>query len=629
MAKRCWGLSALFLLACEFDIQPLPTAPEAQGQAPAGSAGKPARPDAALPGSAPVGGTGNDIGRRQEDLPGPVVTAARAPKPVSGGTLLVLHDEKLAVVSDPDRDQLFVVDLEQAAVARTLALEPGSEPGRAAQDAEGHVHVALRGSGRLLSFDPASGEVLGSRAVCAYPRGVAVGPHEAQILVACAEGQLVSLSTDARMSEPAGQVQLARDLRDVVVSGDSVWVSRFRSAEVLRLDAEGKLLQTITLPSMHRPLGESAASVAWRMIPSATGGVIVVHQRAFAGEVVPSAGGYGKSEVPGGIVTAGVSVVDEDGTATGSDTPIEAPLPVDVAESPVTGRLLLASATVEHPTDPAPFARRLLFDRAGVGLSPRLEGTPGPELAEAVTIEERGQIVAVGFAGDVPLLQLREPSQLRVGERVVDLPGESLEDTGSTLFHLQTLSGITCASCHPEGHEDGHVWNFEGFGPRRTQSLRGGLLGSEPFHWDGQERDFVALTSDVMQGRMTGPKLTQEQNDALAHYLDALPALPARPAELSHAAARGKVLFEDAQVGCATCHGGPRFSRDWTVFVGGDAPLQVPSLIGVWARAPYMHDGCATTLLDRFTRCDSGEHGNLKGLGGDDLNAIVAYLETL
>ena len=218
------------------------------------------------------------------------------------------------------------------------------------------------------------------------------------------------------------------------------------------------------------------------------------------------------------------------------------------------------------------------------------------------------------------MLQYRDPSQLVVGDRQLALPGSSVEDTGNTLFHLETNSGLSCASCHPEGQEDGHVWHFMGFGPRRTQSLRGGLLGTEPFHWDGAETDFSALTTDVMQGRMGGPVLSVDQSNALAGYIDVLPAMPAPAVASSAAIARGQSLFNDYKLGCATCHSGARFSNDQTVDVGSiDGPLQVPGLVGLWARAPYLHDGCAKTLTERFTHCDNGSHGNLQGLTGDDL----------
>lgn len=64
--------------------------------------------------------------------------------------------------------------------------------------------------------------------------------------------------------------------------------------------------------------------------------------------------------------------------------------------------------------------------------------------------------------------------------------------------------------------------------------------------------------------------------------------------------------------------------------VGREEALQVPSLIAVSARAPYMHDGCAKTLLDRFDPvCGGSRHGNVEDLSASDLDDLVAYLETL
>jgi Cytochrome c len=597
--------------------------------------GDAAHPPLAGPGANPVGidvgepssGSGGIPGFvAQGTLPGAVVRAERALRPVSGGTLLVLRDQKTAVVADPDRDQLFVVDLDGPSVTRTITLEAGAEPGRAAEDASGVVHVALRGTGKLASLEPSSGELLGVRSVCAYPRGVATA--ERAVHVACAEGKLLTLSTDAAETAPLRSLTLERDLRDVVVASDGLWVSVFRSAEVLRLDTTGKVLRRTRLPSLLGGQGESVSSVAWRMIAGATGGVVVVHQRAFAGEVVPSPGGYGETGVQGGMVSTAISTVSEDGEALGTGVALAAPLSVDVAQSAMSGRILLATAVVEHPLEVSRFERNLLVRPSQLALS----ATP-QEAGTALVAEfdaPRGQLVGVAFAGDTPVMQYRDPSSLVVGSRGLTLPGESVEDTGSLLFHLETSSGLACASCHPEGQEDGRTWRFAGFGPRRTQSLRGGLLGTEPFHWDGLETDFSALTGDVMQGRMGGPQLTHEQDLALAGYLDVLPAMPAPPVESTASIERGKELFNDAEVACATCHTGSRFSNDQTMDVGSrDGMMQVPGLVGLWSRAPYLHDGCAKTLLDRFTTCDTGKHGMVQQLKSDDLRALTDYLETL
>ena len=44
--------------------------------------------------------------------------------------------------------------------------------------------------------------------------------------------------------------------------------------------------------------------------------------------------------------------------------------------------------------------------------------------------------------------------------RLIALTGERALDAGRAVFHTQTSIGLACASCHPEGREDGLVWDF-------------------------------------------------------------------------------------------------------------------------------------------------------------------------
>jgi cytochrome c peroxidase len=67
-----------------------------------------------------------------------------------------------------------------------------------------------------------------------------------------------------------------------------------------------------------------------------------------------------------------------------------------------------------------------------------------------------------------------------------------------------------------------------------------------------------------------------------------------------------------------------------TVDVGTGGKFQVPSLVGVSQRAPFMHDGCAATLRDRFGPCGGGDkHGFTSQLTSAQITDLVAYLETL
>ena len=103
----------------------------------------------------------------------PTVTAAVRPPAISGGTLLVTSDGLRAIAADPDRDVVYGVDLSRGQVSFTVALQAGDEPGRVAEDGSGHVHVALRRGGALVTLDGTTGAVIARRNVCPAPRGVA------------------------------------------------------------------------------------------------------------------------------------------------------------------------------------------------------------------------------------------------------------------------------------------------------------------------------------------------------------------------------------------------------------------------------------------------------------------------
>jgi mono/diheme cytochrome c family protein len=248
------------------------------------------------------------------------------------------------------------------------------------------------------------------------------------------------------------------------------------------------------------------------------------------------------------------------------------------------------------------------------------------------TIFTVGQTIAVAVRGSGQyLFQSREPARLEIYPEsfVIPLADDSREDTGHAIFHSNSGSGLACASCHGEGGDDGNVWHFDKLGSRRTPSLRGTLDGTAPYHWDGAMKDISQLADEVMTGRMNGPPLAVDQKSALQSWLFALPA-PSLPAPSDPAAvARGKALFESADVGCATCHSGPKLTSSATVDVGTGGAFQVPSLVGVSARAPFLHDGCAATLADRFLSCGSPQHGRTSQLTAAEVDDLVAYLSTL
>ena len=183
---------------------------------------------------------------------------------------------------------------------------------------------------------------------------------------------------------------------------------------------------------------------------------------------------------------------------------------------------------------------------------------------------------------------------------------------------------------HPAGGEDGRTWNFEQFGPRRTQALQGGLSGSEPFHWGGDVPDIDHLMTTVFMGRMGGGQPSPEQASALLGWLDQVKLVPAPAVNDAEAVSRGQALYESDEVGCIGCHQGPRLALNGSFDVGTGEALQVPPLRGVVYRAPYLHDGRAATLLDRFGPGGGGdEHGHTSQLSPDQVSDLIAYLSSL
>src|SRR5262249_44595880 len=141
----------------------------------------------------------------------------------------------------------------------------------------------------------------------------------------------------------------------------------------------------------------------------------------------------------------------------------------------------------------------------------------------------QGEVIAVGFDKfDRVVVQTREPATLQIPEAglTISLSNTSRADTGHMIFHASSGGGIASASRHLEGQEDGRTWSFACLGPRRTQSLGGGITGRAPFHWDGELKDFPALVDQIYVGRMSGRTLTTDQMNAAYGWLDTIPQLP-------------------------------------------------------------------------------------------------------
>ena len=267
-------------------------------------------------------------------------------------------------------------------------------------------------------------------------------------------------------------------------------------------------------------------------------------------------------------------------------------------------------------------------------------------------------VAAYPSAGKQPPQLMQGPLTL-LTKREVAFGKDTLPEAAQLGRRLFTFSGnekiseagrFACASCHLEGDEDKQVW-FVSDGPRQTPALAGRLQGTGPFNWTGSE-DHLQTNMDRTIERMGGVGLNAQELDSLEQFMLFGLVAPPNPnvAEtgLTEQQERGRKLFEDATVGCASCHGGDTTTdgRVWDVgtatkveltvnelkgnVVGGKPSVRfnTPSLRGLFHTAPYLHDGSAATLSEVLSRT-SGKMGNTAQLTKSQKDDLVAYLMTL
>lgn len=560
------------------------------------------------------------------------------PPPLTGASITVV-DESTVVVTDPDRDRVHVVGvLEDSSVH----LPAGAQPWRAVVDSQGRVHVALRGLGAVASIDIQHAELLAIREVCPTVRGIGLQPDDGSLVVACAGGELFSLSVEPDVDEATLVARLDPDLRDVIVDVDgTIHVTRFRSAEVLTLDDDGTVVdRTAPPPWVHTAFSLDDAtmrsSTAWRAVALPRGGWVMAHQggsdKVLGAADLGQADGrpaaneyYGSIDGCSAVVQTAITVLGSDGVVRSSGALVGATLPVDLAVHPNGDRVVMATAATCGPNCSKPQLVEVALEATSIGVGlqrrPCTSGTP------TTLAKSQAQFVAVAYspAGRLWALQ-RDPLVIHLldgneHQRVV-LDDEPVEDTAHRLFHETGTAGVACASCHAEGGDDGLVWNLPL--PRHTPPLWVGLAGTEPLHWDGDLETFEDLVHEIHELRMGEKLQSDERIAAFESWVTRLRT--AAPRTIDDDTKAGKVLF--AELGCADCHGGERTTNNRTVAVGTHAAVQVPSLHGVALHPPYMHDARSPTL-ESAVREMVVQSRPLAVTSDAEIGMLVAYLETL
>jgi len=203
---------------------------------------------------------------------------------------------------------------------------------------------------------------------------------------------------------------------------------------------------------------------------------------------------------------------------------------------------------------------------------------------------------------------------------------------------------LTCATCHPNGHSDFRFIldkKADPFnagrqqGPEKHPSAISSNI-TAPYAWEGNLSTLVDFNNEALNAHDV-PDGTAKIHHDVSRFLVAFEELlrpepnpyPAANGEAQNpnAPQRGKSVFVSA--GCFDCHRGSAFTDRATHDVGTGRKLDTPSLVQLWDKAPYLHDGRAETLADLldpgiYDKTDA--HGKLSPLTAAQKEDLTAYL---
>ncbi len=554
-------------------------------------------------------------------------------------------------VSNKAASSLSIIDPTTLAVVQTVALPRASQPFGVVLGADGFAYVALEGVGRVLKLDNA-GAVVASLDVGSSPRHLA--------LTAAGDRLLVS-----RFITPLQPGEVT-----AVVETNVAGVKQ--GGEVLLVDT-GALTLTRSIVLQHSDKPDT--TVSGRGVPNYLGAPAISPDGASAW--VPSK----QDNIQRGSLRSGQNL-DFQNTVRAISSRIDlATQAEDYAARVDHDNAGVASAAAYHPSGAYLFValetsrqvavvdaygKRELF-RLDVGLAPQ---------GLAVAADGRSLYVHNALARTLGVYDLS--SLVDRGARTLPLVAElgsvALEKLspqvlrGKQLFYdardtrLARDAYLSCASCHNDGGQDGRVWDFTGVGEglRNTIGLRGHAGAQGRLHWTGnfdEVQDFEGQIRNLAQGTglmsdalfnvgtrsqpLGDPKAgLSEDLDALAAYLASLSVADASPyrtatGAMTAAATAGRSVFASQ---CVVCHGGTDFTDSAALAVRNIGTLRAtsgtrlgatltgldtPSLRGVWATAPYLHDGSAASLDAAVLA-----HGNLT-LSTTDRANVTAFVQQL
>ncbi|MEE8386817.1 MAG: hypothetical protein V3S01_12960 [Dehalococcoidia bacterium] len=566
------------------------------------------------------------------------------------------------------------------------------------------LYVAASGSHRLLEVDLAAGEVVRQVLLAGRPHGVALSPDGSTVAVSCRDADEVVL-LDTKSLSVERTLQARSEPLDLIFSaeGDRIFVATALTDDILTLRLDGPQRPS-RVPAGNEPYALSLSrdgsllAVGNRLArPGAPGRVPVSEITLVEAETGRVARRWA---LPSAHLSEGVAIAADGSFVLASAVRTRNLLPLtQVARGGVMNSAL---AFVEV----SPGSRALLFplaeanafyaDPSGVALTPDASrafiahgGARTVTAVDVVALRDMARddpATLEGLADDLEasaryvlariptrdnprtLVLSPDGTRLYVAEHLADSvavidtqrlemvgrielggPGKpTLARRGEILFHdaSNTFQGqFSCRSCHPGGHTDGLIWDFEidGIGKNllETRSLRG-IRDTAPFKWSGKNKNIRTQCGPRFARVLTRSEpFSTEQIEALVAHIESIPLPPRRRDETAHpAVARGEEIFyrmrsasgEEIPTAqrCSTCHRPPLFTDRLLTDVGTGGKFDTPHLFAVGSSAPYLHDGRAPSLEEIWTvHSPDDTHGITNDLSKAQLNDLVFFLRSL
>jgi DNA-binding beta-propeller fold protein YncE len=605
-----------------------------------------------------------------------------------------------AYVADEDDQAVHVFDVDEK---KDVGVTPlAGHPSQLMFLADGRLVVAIRDQAQVQVLEPLADATkpMGVRcsvATDAEPVGLAAAPDDSQLYVTTGWGRsFTALDAKSPTLAAAWHVAMPREPRSVVVSDDGTkaFVAQAVGGHLSVVDL--KVHQVLPTPThLTKEVIEKAAKTG--LVGQATSSF---RFNAFGGDgrgsscqgfaLAKTEAQYGRVLLPQALVDPGDITETPSGYGGGGFTQAEIGDVAVVDES--NGDVLFASLQAstqrffrfssndaEHLRNGCLLPRSAAYDAKRKSL---LVGCYGiDDLVEfdalaaspARAVKRRWDVAAGpgGVAVDGAKDRAVVWSQFERILDVVNLGGPELADDmgpdkpavpvtiaaapvsrpqnlaialGRVLFHMvgdERIShdGRACASCHPDGRDDGLTWATPN-GPRRSITLAGKISDTAPFSWSGTEntlKEHMHITFSRLGGN---GGLRSMELDALADYVQTLSPPPVgrgsfTPSDAEKAKiARGNEIFHSQAAGCSGCHAGDAATdnqhHDVQSKTASDksGTFNTPSLRFVVGGGPYFHDGRYKTLHELLNDADR-KMGHTAQLTGDDLEALELYLRTL